>query len=175
MSITVKPTRRKHKITKIERWELIPGFPNYQASTMGRVRFTKNPNQYPRLMITKTGYYRISLSHKGLRKKFKRSVLVAMTFLGHRPNGFNKVVDHKDNVRTNDKLCNQQVISQRQNKSKDRKNKTSKYTGVCWDKVLGKWKAQISTKGKVKSLGYHFIEEDARDAYLKELNNINNE
>lgn len=51
------------------------------------------------------------------------------------------------------------------NTSKDRKNKTSKYTGVSWHKQSNKWLAQFRENGSVKYLGTFETEEEARDAY----------
>ncbi len=60
---------------------------------------------------------------------------------------------------------NLQLITNKKNTSKDRKNKTSKYTGVSWHKQSNKWLAQFRENGSVKYLGTFETEEEARDAY----------
>jgi hypothetical protein len=60
---------------------------------------------------------------------------------------------------------NLQLITNKKNTSKDRKNKTSKYTNVSWHKQSNKWLAQFRENGSVKYLGTFETEEEARDAY----------
>ena len=55
-----------------------------------------------------------------------------MAFFGHVPGGYKIVVDHIDNNRLNNHVSNLQLITQRENSSKDRKNGTSQYTGVVF-------------------------------------------
>jgi hypothetical protein len=99
---------------------------------------------------------------------FKAAVLVAMAFLNHKPCGHKLVVDHIDNNPLNDRLYNLQVITHRQNCSKDKKG-TSKYTGVTWEKRINKWKAHIRINSKLKYLGYFTDELKAANAYKKAL------
>jgi len=47
------------------------------------------------------------------------------------------------------------------------KQKTSKYTGVCWCKNTCKWKAQVKVNGKSKYIGSFDSEEEAYEAYIK--------
>ena len=60
---------------------------------------------------------------------------------------------------------NLQLITNKKNTSKDRKNKTSKYTGVSWHTQSNKWLAQFRENGSVKYLGTFETEEESRDAY----------
>ena len=101
----------------------------------------------------------------------KVSVLVAMAFLNHKPCGHKLVVDHINNNKLNDRLYNIQVITQRQNCSKDKKG-SSKYTGVTWDKRQNKWKAYIRIKQKLRYLGYYKKEKEAAQAYQNELKKL---
>ena len=132
----------------IETWKDIPGFKNYQVSNLGNVRSLN----YRRTGKTKVlikginnrGRYKVNLSVKGKNFYNKHiSVLVSEAFLNHKPNGGNKlVVDHIDNIPTNDKLYNLQVITQRENLTKDRKG-LSKHAGVSWHKRSNKWQSSI--------------------------------
>ena len=73
--------------------------------------------------------------------------VVAIAFLNDIPDGRDIVVDHIDNNKLNNTVKNLQITAHRHNISKDRKNKTSKYSGVCWDKRDKKWRATIRVSG----------------------------
>ena len=47
------------------------------------------------------------------------------------------------------------------------KEGSSKYTGVYYAKDMNKWKAQIMIEGKVRSIGYYDIEEEAAADYAR--------
>lgn len=155
-----------------ENWIVVPGYPNYEASDLGIVRVKKNKKILD-LMLSKSGYYRICLSKQGKKKKFKRSIIIAMCFLNHKADGTHKiVVDHKDKNRINDRLDNLRLMSHRENISTSKENKTSKYTGVCWDKARKKWRSQINIKGKLYYLGHFIKEKDAYKAYQNKLKTL---
>lgn len=94
---------------------------------------------------------------------------MAITFLGHKNNGSSKglVVDHINNIKTDNSIDNLQLISQRENSSKDKKNGTSKYIGVYWNKEKHKWTARIQVNGFNKHIGHFNNEIDAHLAYEK--------
>lgn len=62
-----------------ETWRPIPDFPNYEASTLGRVR-----SQQKLLKFSETfnGYFRVTLSLKGKSRLYAVSRLVARAFNG---------------------------------------------------------------------------------------------
>ena len=172
----------------IEIWRDIPDYEGFfQVSTFGAVKSLRRiiirsngRKQTFKERILKggisNGYRHVRLHKYKKRKGFKVSVLVAMAFLGHKPDGTNKIiVDHKDNNRLNDFKSNLQLITIRENSSKDkfRGNYTSKYIGVCWANRTNKWKSQIRINGKKIFLGYFNIEEDAAEAYQNKLKEIN--
>ena len=79
------------------------------------------------------------------------------------------IVDHinrnpLDNRKENLRICTQSENTK--NKSKQHNNKSG-VVGVHWDKQNSKWKAEISIKGKKKSLGYFSNKQDAIEARLK--------
>jgi hypothetical protein len=142
----------------------------YQISNYGRIKsFYKNKilNGY----ISDTGYLRINLYKNKKLKTIKVHQLVAMAFLGHKPNGFILVVDHIDNNPLNNNVENLQLVSNRVNTSKDKKNKTSKHTGVCFKNANKKWLANIRKDGKKIHLGYFNCETKAFLAYQLALKN----
>lgn len=56
--------------------------------------------------------------------------------------------------------------------SKLNKEKSSRFTGVTWNKNMNKWRACIFIEGKKLHLGYFYIEEDAANAYQKALSKL---
>ena len=138
----------------------------YQINRLGEVRrILKNGFNVLNGKIDYHGYRRVKLSVNGKYKDFKVHQLMAITFLNHTPNGMKSVVDHIDNNKLNNRLDNLQIVTTRENNSKE-KNGTSKYTGVSWYKSTKKWKAQIGVNGKKISLGYFKCETAAHLSYL---------
>ena len=165
-----------------EEFRSIPGYEGYyEVSNFGNVKSLKREflinGKYPstvkekilRQTLNKDGYYRILLYKDGKREQFNIHILVAMVFLGHVPDGHKIVVDHIDNNKLNNNLTNLQLITHRENISKDKKNGTSKYKGVYLEKNANKWRSQILIDSKKKHLGLFTSEEDAHEAYQKAL------
>jgi len=153
----------------------IPGYEGmYQVSNLGRVKSLKcNREKILKLGVNNRGYLRVGLCNRGKIKTIQIHQLVAIAFLNHTPDGTMKiVVDHKDNDKLNNRLSNLQLISTRENSSKDKKGGTSKYTGVSWVKERNKWKSQITINGKIKRLGYFNSEEEASKYYQDALKSI---
>ena len=122
--------------------------------------------------LKKSGYYTITLSKEGKKKNVDVHLLMAYNFLNHKPSKYELVVDHKDNNPLNNKLSNLQLISNRENCSKDRR-KSNKYTGVSYDKSRGLYASRIVYKGKNLFLGRYKSSYFAHLAYQKKLININ--
>ena len=169
----------------MEEFRDIPGYEGlYQVSnegrvkTLGRVIMRSNGKKLTvkeRIMkpaCDKYGYLVTKLSHKGKSKTVKVHKLVAMVFLGHIPCGYEEVVDHINNVCTDNRVENLQLISQRENSSKDRNVGTSKYVGVYWYTSRSEWRSKIRINNKTVHLGTHKYEYKAHLKYQKALNNI---
>jgi hypothetical protein len=170
--------------SKQEIWKDIPNYEGlYQVSNFGNVksleRYVKGKvenrlqkeNILSKRLVGNLGnqYYAVTLCNNKDRKQIKVSVLVAMAFLNHTPNGYvGFTVDHIDNNPLNNNVDNLQVITKRENSSKDRKG-ISKYTGVTFNKKSNKWRSQIWINGKNKTLGSFDDELEAHRAYQKEL------
>lgn len=155
-----------------EIWKDIPGYEGYyQVSNLGRVK-SKHKNWEEKKPYLAKGYYYHCLYLKGREKKYKLSQIVAMAFLSHKPNGYDIIVDHINNNKTDDRLENLQLITNRLNLSKDRKNKTSKYTGVYYCKHSKKWRSDIRINKKGVYLGKFNTEEEAHQAYINKLKEI---
>ena len=97
-----------------------------------------------------------------------------MAFLDFKPNKFEYVIDHKNGVRTDNRLENLQIVTQRINILKDRKRNISNFAGVKKNKKLNKWTAQMKINKKFIHLGVFENEEDAGKIYEKAIENINN-
>jgi hypothetical protein len=170
-----------------EIWKDIPGYEGiYQVSDMGNVKSLSREmlfkGKYPittKEKILKPGlsgnnYLKVTLCNNGLKKHIKSHMLVAMTFLNHKPDGTHKIcVDHINNIKTDNRLVNLQLITNRENTSKDKKDGTSKYVGVCWKKSKNKFEAQININNKYKYLGLFTDEYEAHLAYEKALKMYN--
>ena len=161
-----------------EIWKDILGYEGlYQVNDYGNVKslsrtITKGNSTYitkDRLLkqsIDSQGYPYVNLSDYKKQKTFRVHQLVAVAFLNHTPDKHKGlVIDHIDNNKLNNMTTNLQLITNKKNTSKDRKNKTSKYTGVSWHKQSNKWLAQFRENGSVKYLGTFESEEEAKDAY----------
>lgn len=164
-----------------EIWKDIPGYGGYQASTLGRIRSLK----FGKCKIIKlnysnnTGYAKVTLFNNG--KKMSKAVhkMIAITFLDHKPEESNLVIDHISGQKLDNRLCNLQELPIRENqhKSMNKTNNTSIYIGVS--KATGKrnksWVAKIGFNSKNIHLGYFKTPEEASAAYQEALTKINNE
>ncbi len=165
---------------KEEIWKDVPSYEGiYQVSNLGRVkslsRVKLNKGKFPFLANERilkqhlnNNYMKIRLSDKMLSVH----QLVAMAFLNHKIEGMNLVVDHINNNPLDNRVENLQIITQRHNASKDKKNKTSKYTGVYWFKAKSKWRSYIRIGLKQVHLGYFNCELSAHLAYENKLKQI---
>jgi hypothetical protein len=157
-----------------EKYKDIPGYEGlYQASNMGNIRNVRTGRLLKSCFSgPKRDYLKVCLSKNGKVKTLKIHKLVAMAFLNHIPNGMNIVVDHINNIPTDNRLKNLQLISQRENLSKDKKGCSSRYVGVDWDKQCKKWGSRIRINKKLIHLGYFHDELEASNTYQSALENI---
>ncbi len=164
-----------------EIWKNVKGYEGlYEVSNLGRVKSLAREDSIGRKIkerILKTppdgsGYAQCNLCLEGKTRNFFIHKLVAMAFLDHKPDGMKIVVDHIDNNKSNNRLENLQLISQRQNSSKDKKGGSSEHIGVTWDKAKSKWMSRITIDGRLKYLGYFTNEIEASEAYQLALNKI---
>jgi len=168
-----------------EVWFPIPGYEGiYELSNLDRIKCLSKvvfiKGKYPSVSKEKIikgykikkGYIRYTLRKNGLIKSMEIHVIKACVFLGHTPCGHLKVVDHIDNDPTNNSLNNLQIITNRENSSKDRKS-NSGYTGVYFCRKSNKWKAKIVVKNKAIHLGYFENEINAHNSYKEALIAIN--
>lgn len=165
----------------------IKGYENsYQISNLGNVKSKK------RTVISKIGscyevkerilkqgadgggynYVILRKDNKSINVKVHK--LVAVNFMNHVPSGQKMVIDHVDNNNKNNRLSNLQIISQRENSSKDKTKGTSKFVGVSWKSNCNRWRASIRHKNKRYELGLFRDEYEAHLAYQNKLAEISN-
>ena len=140
--------------------------PNYYITPCGKV-WNNIKQKYLKQSKDTQGYLHVRLSNNGITKTIKVHKLIAIYYLNQTDNKL--IVDHIDNNKLNNTVENLQLISQRLNSSKDRKNKTSIYTGVHWSKKDNKWYASIRINKKKKNLGLFNTELEAHNEYQLEL------
>jgi hypothetical protein len=160
----------------MEIWKDVPNYNgDYQVSNLGRVKSLKsNKVKYLIPFLDTYGYYSVKLSLKSKSKNHKIHILVAICFHGHIQSGLKMVVDHIDNNSKNNYASNLQIISQRENATKDRKGYSSKFTGVFWAKSCSRWVVQMHINGKNTHLGQFKCELKAALCYKETLNKIQN-
>lgn len=116
------------------------------------------------------GYISLCIYKKGMIKGHRLAWFISY---GEMPP---TTVDHINEDKADNRLCNLQLLSQRQNTIKAIKAKggtTSQYAGVCWKKDRNKWAASIfHPSGKLKHLGYFKNEFVAANAYANALNSL---
>lgn len=160
---------------------------NIQVNKFGNVKRIYNPNFTKNnsnskigivntndLVKSKKGYYVLRVRIKNLKSKtvFIHQI-VASVFLKYEFGNFpNQVVDHIDNVKTNNSLDNLQVITNRENCVKDKIKKSLLPVGVFYRKDTGKFQSYISLNGKRICLGSFGTSKEASYAYNKKLKEI---
>lgn len=83
------------------------------------------------------------------------------------------VCDHIDGNGLNNQRINLRYVTIRQNTQNNvHRVKSSKYTGVSWDKKNLKWQSKIAVNGKCKALGRYVLEEEAFNVYRQAVESI---
>ena len=139
----------------------------YLVSNLGRIKSNHTGKMLKQTEDRSCGYLQVTIRIGGKITKVRTHVAVAIAFLGHKPDGFNIIVDHKDNNKLNNNEGNLQLVSNRLNSTKDidKSKTTSKYTGVSWNKSMSKWLVTIRAFGKSHYLGYYVDEDFAGEVY----------
>ena len=156
---------------KEEIYKAIPGYEGlYEVSNMGNVKSIQfNKEKILKPAKDGRGHLQVSLWNNSKFKRIKVHQLVAMAFLNHTPCGMKLVVDHINDIKTDNRLDNLQIITQRENVCKTQGSYSSRYKGVTWFKLRNKWLAQIKINNKNINLGIYTEEYQAHLAYQKAL------
>jgi hypothetical protein len=157
-----------------EVWKDVIGYEGlYQVSNLGRVKSlprngTANIEKILCPSNNGNGYLHVMLSNKS-KKTFYIHRLVYNAF-----NNINSIkgktaIDHINNDKNDNRLCNLQLITQRENKRKSTNSNTGLYNIY---KVRNKYRVIIYSSEGSKHIGYFVNLEDAineRDNYLKSI------
>jgi len=156
----------------MEIWKTIPNYEDYQVSNLGNVKSLKwGKKRILKAGLNRDGYLSVVLNKGKEAKTITVHKLVAIVFLNHIPNGHAEVVDHINNVKNDNRVENLQLISQRENASKDRVSRQSVFIGVYPSR--SKWSSKITYKNRSISLGVFDSEIEASNSYATALNNLN--
>lgn len=112
--------------------------------------------------IDSEGYVEIQIN--GVKCKAHQLVFLLKT--GSWPE---KIIDHKNGVKSDNRFENLQLVSKAENAQNRKTASIDSLTGVLgvtYHKLTGKYKASITTNGKTKYLGLYAKKEDAESAYI---------
>jgi hypothetical protein len=153
-----------------EIWKEIPGYEPYQISNLGRVLSPKRKGvKKDRLLKPNTsctgGYLFVVLMVAGNRHTMKIHKLLQSTFMEDKT----ACIDHKNGIKTDNRLGNLRLCTQQQNTFNRKKGKgtSSIFKGVDFHKHSRKWRARIRHNDKLIHLGLSVNEKDAALAYNK--------
>ena len=158
-------------INNLEQWMQVSGFPNYMISSCGRVMNIRT-FRVLKPQMNSSGYLYVDLCKDGEKSNKRIHRLVAEAFILNLTNL--PCVDHKDRNSLNNHLSNLRWCTRKendQNRSK-RKNTSSVYKGVHFDKSNNKWRVYIKHNDQRKNLGYYVDESEAGRAYDRKASEI---
>ena len=158
-------------INNLEQWMQVSRFPRYMISSFGRVM---NITTFRILKpgMDSHGYLFVNLCKDGEKSTKSIHRLVANAFILNLTDL--PCVDHKDRHSLNNHLSNLRWCTRKendQNRSK-RKNTSSVYKGVHFDKSNNKWRVYIKHNDQRKNLGYYVDESEAGRAYDRKASEI---
>ena len=167
-----------------EYWKPIIGYEdNYLISSHGRIKrlsskvYKFNDYIFKFRGLNRAGYLITILREIGKkRRKFSVHNLMMKTFdyEGYLAIPKNPQVNHKNRIRHDNRLENLEWVSPSDNinhfffnKDNSTRIKTSKYTGVSWNKQRNQWNAMLYLNGKQTNLGNYKTEDEAALAYKR--------
>lgn len=157
----------------MESWKDVEGYEGvYLVSSIGNIKSIRT-GKLMKYQTSEKGYFRVGLSMKGCSENFAVHRIVAAAFI---PNPDNKSqVNHINGIKTDNRLENLEWCTNRENTSHYYKNKpkTSRFTGVSFNKREGKWFSQIFIRRKAFVIGRFASEIEAHQAYQNKLKEIN--
>jgi len=160
-----------------EVWKDIPNYEGiYQVSNFGNVKsFKFGKVKILKKLLLKDNYHVVRLCLNGQPKTLKIHQLVAVVFLNHIICKHKLVVNHINFIRTDNRVKNLEIVTQRENTNKKHIKSSSKYVGVHFHKQRERWQSRITINGKQISLGLFKSELEAHNAYQNILHKLNDE
>lgn len=167
-----------------EIWKDVPNYEGlYQISDLSRVKSLPRKMVKGKAVFISTekilkpaqnsgGYMQVILCKSGTQKAITIHQLIAMTFLGHTPCGYELVIDHINDNKLDNRVENLQIVTNRFNACKTQGKYSSQYKGVSWSKRYKKWQSLIQINGINTHLGLFNCELAASLAYQNKLKQI---
>jgi hypothetical protein len=156
---------------------------NIEATKCGRIRrikvgWTKSKSiklgeiDFSKLKLNE-GYQCIGVQVEIIKaKKLLVHQIIASVFLNHQINGLKFVIDHINSIKTDNRIDNLRIITNRENVSKELAIKSGLPTGVSFIKNKNRFKTQIYINGKRIYLGCFKDSILASQAYQNALINL---
>jgi hypothetical protein len=159
---------------KKEIWCGVVGYEDvYEVSSFGRVKSLRyGKNRILKHGVNSNGYAIVVLCKNKNKKSKKVHQLVAEAFLNHVPCGFNLVVDHINDIKTDNRVDNLQIVTMRYNVKKTQGKYSSQFKGVCWCEGSKKWRVRFWDGNRNLDLGYFKNEIEASEAYQLKLKQL---
>ena len=159
-------------INNLQQWMQVSEFPNYMISSCGRVMNIKTFRVLKPAMNYTTGYLYVNLYKDGEMSNKRIHRLVAEAFILNLTNL--PCVDHKDRNSLNNHLSNLRWCTRKENQQNmsKRKNTSSVFKGVYFNKKANRWRARIKHNGHQIHLGYFTDESEAGRAYDRKASEI---
>jgi hypothetical protein len=159
-----------------EIWKPVVGYEGlYEVSNLGRIKSIKfGKERIMKQNINSYGYCKVNLSRNGNYKTYSVHRLVLIAFRGCLD--VNKICDHINRIRTDNRIDNLRWASYSENNLNSKIHGKSKYKGVSFFMKKYKCKngsiclykrivAQITVDKQKIKLGYFKTEEEAHEAY----------
>lgn len=150
----------------------------YQISNYGRIKSLKRKRVLKDFITIPTpdsnGYLTQKLWKNGVGTTERVHVLVAEAFLGHIRNGWELLINHIDNDKSNNHVENLEICNVRHNNIAHKPLPSGKYRGVTKYKTRKgtvRYKAVICFNRISQHLGVFDTAEEASIAYQNALNN----
>lgn len=168
-----------------EIWKDIAGYEgHYQVSNMGRIKSLSRKIEFGdrvryskekmlKLKLSAYGYLRTALSINDKMTHYSVHLLVWDAF-GNGKRDYRKIqVDHINNIKTDNRIENLQLLSARANTAKAillKENKKSRYVGITSRR--NRYEARIVINGKRYHIGTFMSETEAAEAYQRKLKEV---
>lgn len=149
-------------IEMTEIWKDIKNYEGlYQVSNLGRVKSLRRNKVLSPSLTTKKEYLGVSLCKNGKPKRFMVHHLVAEHFIPN-PDGY-KIINHKDENKTNNKSSNLEWCTQSYNIKYSNKNSKKVYQYSLDGKFIKEWRSSYQAMQELKLPSRQGIDECCKE------------